>query len=680
MKEDRQLYLAKLESSGLTEADGRELGLECLASTQTSALHPSFKPLPALKLPYWDPRKPSQLLTAHPRWPGFYRLRYLKEAQDFAQQAKGKALRYVQPPDSGVCAYFPRFKDVDWGQILANADQSLLITEGELKAAKATKEGFLTIGLGGVYNFRSAKQFVSFLPELEAVNWVKRQVFMVFDSDVVTNPNVSEALNKLAHELYERGAVPYVMMLPELEKGQKTGLDDYLVAESSDALEALIEAESQPLSLTGPMWRLNEQVTYIMHPSMVVRDSNLEKMSVTAFKDSFGNIPAHEAVMKNGQIVLEPVSAPAAWMKWPLRDTAAKLTYAPGRPRRDCDQYNFWPGWACEPKKGDVSPFLSLVRHLFKGSPKEDLEWFLRWLAFPIQHPGTKLATAVMLFGIRQGTGKTLIGYTMEKIYGQNFTSIKQADLTSTFNAWADCRQFILADDITGSNNRQDADVLKKMITQKDVWINQKNIPQFSVPDCANFLFTSNQPDALFLEDDDRRFFVHEVKASPLSEEFYADYDLWLSSSRAGPAIFHYFQTLDLGDFNPLGRARNTAAKDRMIADTRSDLGSWVRQLRESPDAVLRVGQVPMESDLYTNAQLLDLYDPNASKRVTANGLGRELKRAGFFQVLDGAHLRGPDGKVDRYYAVRNTDRWLEASRLDVERHLQPREPKRRKF
>lgn len=682
----KSLGLAKLESSGLTLEDGKALGFEFLEPTQTAALHQSFKPLPSLKIPYWDPRQPTKLIQPRPSWPGFFRLRYLVEPITFDKDGKPKKTRYVQPPDSGVAAYFPRL--IDWTTILNDPTYTINITEGELKAAKAAKEGFPTIGLGGVYNFRAARAGIAFLPELEKINWVKRRVNIVFDSDLKTNKNVAEALNILAEELYLRGATPYFYVLPELIENGKTGLDDFLIAEPADKLEAMLEDHSDPLTLARPLWELNRQFVFVLNPGLIVATDTNHRMSSTAFKDAYGNNYHAEQLLKpDGSISLKRVSTAKAWLEWPLRDTVGQITYAPGRPARVEHEnvkrtaYNIWPGWGCSPKKGNVKPFIDLCRHLFRGTPSEDLQWFLRWCAYPIQYPGTKLTSSVVFYGARHGTGKSLVGYTLGRIYGRNFTDIKQADLVGTFNEWANGRQFVLADDVTGTNNRQDADVIKKLISQENIWINTKNVPQYAIPDCINYLFTTNQPDAFFLEDDDRRFFIHEVRVEPLPEEFYVDYGLWLDGGGASH-VFHYLLNYDLGDFQPHAHARRTAAKDRMTADTRSDLGSWVRQLLDSPDVVLRLGEAKIPGDLFTNSQLLELYDPTDKRRVTANGLGRELKRAGAFQVLDGALIRGPNGIADRYYVIRNQSEWLTTTAEKVQQHLAGEAPKtrRRKF
>lgn len=194
-------------------------------------------------------------------------------------------------------------------------------------------------------------------------------------------------------------------------------------------------------------------------------------------------------------------------------------------------------------------------------------------------------------------------------------------------------------------------------------------MPSYVVPDCINYYFTSNHPDAFFLEDDDRRFFIHEVTQPPLPEIFYAEYDLWLDTGGSS-AVFDYLLHLDVSDFNPAATAFRTMAKDRMIADGQSDLGGWVRSLQATPDYVLRIGEIPLTKDLYTSKELLQLYDPSGKTGTTANGLGRELRRAGIMYVFNGRPIRLLDGSQGRYYAVRNDVKWGSAQPQAIVQHL----------
>lgn len=648
------LGAAKLESSGLTLEDAEKLGIHCLSQQQTAGQHPSFKLLCSLRLDYFGPDGKS--IGDWPMSNPFYRVRYLEELGD-------KPQRYSQEPNTAPVAYYPR--NQDWSSLINDVDQPLIITEGELKAAKACKEGFPTIGLGGVDNWRSLKKGLTFLPSLELVKWVRRNVYICFDSDYREKPNVCAALHKLADELHNRGCLVHMVSLPQLPGLEKVGLDDFLIHAGSSAASMfrILLTEAEPLGLTAPLWWLNTKYVYVQDPGLIVDQSTRFKASPSAFKDHLQSTLDYQErdLRKDGSISYKAVSASTAWLKWPFRSEVTKLTYKPGAElfvSTPQPMFNIWPGWGVQPVKNDVKPFLQLVGHLFKNGEPEAMEWFLNWCAYPLQHPGVKLFSSAVLHGIKHGTGKSLVGYTLGRIYGKNFTEISQMDLHNSFNEWAEGKQLVMGDDVTGSNKRTDADFLKKLITQRELRVNGKYVPTYVVPDCINYFFTANHPDSFFLEDDDRRFFIHEVQVGPLDEEFYMNYDLWLDTG-GSQAVFHYLLHRDVGGFNPSAPAFKTSAKDRMITNMQSDLAGWVRSLLSNPDHVLCVGEIPISKDLFSSKELLQFYDPSGKTGTTANGLGRELARAGIRQVCNGKPIRLHDGSQSRLYAVRNHDFWL---------------------
>jgi hypothetical protein len=660
---------AKLNSSGIDVASLKKLGLQILDGAATQKLHKAFKPLCSLKLNYHDHLgKP---LSDWAQGKPFYRIRYLELPTDFQALTDKKPVRYVQEPTTSPAAYYPL--NQDWTTLVNDAEQPLILTEGELKAIKACQEGFPTIGLGGVYSWRSHKLGIEWLPSLDPIKWVRRNVYIVFDSDYRTNIMVCSALQELAYELHRRGAFVQLVSLPQLPGSDKVGLDDFLVRASPDELKKLLH-EAEPLGLARVLFNYNDKYVYIQDPGLIVNQATRAKITPSAFKDHLESTTEYQEreLKKDGAISYKAVAASAAWLRWPLRREANKLTYQPGQARfieHSPIMFNIWPGWGVQPKKGDATPFLKLLEHLFTGAEPEALIWFRRWCAYPLQNPGTKMFSSVLLHGRLHGTGKSFVGYTLGKIYGENFTEIDQQDLHASFNDWAEAKQFIMADDITGSNKRSDADILKKRITQQKLRINAKYVPSYTVPDCINYFFTANQPDAFFLEDDDRRHFIHQVIVAPLPEEFYVEYELWLQTGGA-EAVFDYLLKLDLGDFNPAAPAFRTAAKERMTAVVQSDLAQWVRQLQSNPDHVLKLGEAPITKDLFTSKELLSLYDPLGRGNTTANGVARELARAGVEQVVSGRPLRLADGSQARYYATRNVEKWMRAVAGECISHL----------
>lgn len=667
-----QLGKDKLLSSGLTTSDALALGMYEVPSA--ALLDKRFDARPALVIPYFGvDKKP---LAAHPQWPGFYRLRYLDKAPiDFKKVAGEKDQRYAQLPGSGVCAYFP--KSANWPELANDPDFDLIITEGELKAAAGCAMGFPTIGLGGVWNFRSSKEGTWFLPELEAVNWIRRTVFICFDSDYLTKPNVCSAINALCAELEERGAVVKVLTLPEGAEGAKVGLDDYLLAHTPEDLTTLLD-EAEYLGLSRSLWQMNNEVLYVEDPGMVIVEDTFQKMSADMFKghSRWATASATETtVSAKGEITRSKVPAAPVWLRWPMRRTARKLTYAPGLPMiTDEGDLNQWPGWGCKPKKGDVTPWLKLTKFIFGSAEPGVLDWFYDWCAYPIQNPGAKMFSGVVIHGVAQGTGKTLVGYTLGRVYGQNFKEITDDDLEESY--WAENKQFILGDEVSGKDNRQYMNTLKRLITKETISINIKFIPQYELPNCMNFLFTSQHADSFFLEDKDRRFLVVEVEEDPLPEEFYVQYDEWYKNGGTS-ALMHWLQERKISPrFNPAAAPPRTAAKERMIAATKGDAGAWVHDLKNFPDQNLHLGQMRHVRDLFTAKELLTIYEQDhPNSKVTAVGLGRQLSAAGFVQVLGGQPIMGADGKMGRHYAIRNVHEWRKCKdrkKMEANIRLQP--------
>lgn len=665
-----ELGKAKLASSGLNTDLAKKLGMYELASARQ--LHESLKALPALVLPYAGLDGAAQQASKH--LPDFFRVRYLAKGQDFASLATDDTQRYAQPPRTGVCAYFPTL--IDWSIVATDTREDIFVTEGELKAAAGCVSGFNTLGLGGVWNFRMAQEGHFFLPALEEIKWARRNVYIVFDSDYVEKPAVCAAINRLGEELQERGALVNVIMLPEVLADAKTGLDDYFMHNTPEDFETLADT-SQPITLSRALWRMNNEILYVEDPGLVVVNETGQKMSASQFKEHSrwaGDNTAEMSIGKEGNVVIKKVPAAPIWIRWPMRKAAKRVTYSPGQSRiTEDNEFNQWEGWGCEPEKGNVRPFLKLVQHLFSNSEPEAMEWFLDWLAYPIKNPGTKMFSSVVVHGNEQGTGKSLIGYTMGRIYGRkNFKEITDEDLEGGYTAWAENKQFIMGDDISGKDNRQHSNKLKRLITQRMMTINVKYIPQYDVPDCINYYFTSNHADAFFLEDKDRRYLVIEVSAEPLSEDFYREYDKWLWGS--GPkALFHWFQQRRVTKgFNPAARAFRTQAKERMIRAGKGELSSWVDDLISAPAQFLTTGKLVHQRDLFTATELLSFFKSSyPDAKASSVGLGRLLSNAGVPQVGGGMVVRNPKGEQGRYYALRNPAAWRKCKdRKKIEKEL----------
>lgn len=637
----KQLLEDKLEESALTLEHAKALGMVLMDGIKAKDSLGVALAVGGVKIPYFNTDGTQTK---------FWRYRYLEPTLNgFAKITDKKPMRYTQPRGTVPELYLPPL--VDWAKIKDDVTISIVITEGELKAACACSKGIPTIGLGGVWCFKSNRTGATLIEQFKEFVWTGRRVYICYDSDATTNPMVLQAENALAQELLQLGSVPHIIRLPQLVPPAKTGVDDFIVSEGTKIFEELL-VFTDPWRTAKALYALNELVVYVRDPGIILDVNSLQKHQVGQFRDhAFSTYKwTEERETARGTRFVEH-SAPVEWLKWKYRSEVKKMTYAPNKPRIIGEtELNLWDSWGCLPAEGDISPWKELLDYVFFEEDHNRL-WFEKWLAYPLQHPGTKLLSAVLIWGTEQGTGKTLIGHTMAKIYGKNYGEIGVQELNGAFNGWAENKQFIMGEEITGGDNRVNADRMKTMITQSFVNINQKYLPAYSVPDCINYYFTSNHPDAFFIEDSDRRFFVHELNRPPLPRKFYQKYDGWLKGT--GPQyLFDYLLKLDVHDFNPKECAPMTRSKRSMIDHGRSDIGNWVAQLRESPDTTLIVAGKPMGYCLFTASELHSIYDSRSPGKTTVNGMARELSKANFDRVNKGQPVPTDHGP-QRLWVVR---------------------------
>lgn len=88
----------------------------------------------------------------------------------------------------------------------------LIVTEGEKKALCADYHGFPCVSIPGVWAWQKKGVMI---PGMAAIRWAGRTVYIAFDSDAITKPNVLSAETALAKALVSKGATVKVIRFPE---------------------------------------------------------------------------------------------------------------------------------------------------------------------------------------------------------------------------------------------------------------------------------------------------------------------------------------------------------------------------------------------------------------------------------------------------------------------------------
>lgn len=242
-------------------------------------------------------------------------------------------------------------------------------------------------------------------------------------------------------------------------------------------------------------------------------------------------------------------------------------------------QLNTWQGWPMEPKQGCCDLLLETIEYLCseEENSREVFTWLLRWMAYPLQHPGAKMSSAVIMHG-PQGTGKSTVFQTLAKIYGDYATVLNQRGLEDKFNSdWSDSKLFILAEEVvTRAEMWHIKNELKELVTGEWIRINPKNIAAYRQRNQINIVYLSNDDQPLPIENDDRRHLV--VWTPPqVGEEFYDA--LYQELDNGGvQAFYHHLLNLDLGDFHPKKRPPMTDAKRKLITLSNSNEREFIVQ------------------------------------------------------------------------------------------------------
>lgn len=232
---------------------------------------------------------------------------------------------------------------------------------------------------------------------------------------------------------------------------------------------------------------------------------------------------------------------------------------------------NTWRGWPRQPKAGSCELLLELLAYLCSGEPNQDevYNWLLCWMAYPLQNPGAKMSSAVIMHG-PQGTGKSTVFQALAWIYGAGTTRdystvLNQRGLEDKFNAdWAADRLYILAEEVvTRAEMWHIKNELKELVTGARIRVNPKHTAAYTQRNHINIVYLSNEGQPLPLDNDDRRHLV--VYTPPAQPEAFYDQVQRELLNGGYEAFYDHLLNLDLSDFHPAKRPPMTLAKQKLI-------------------------------------------------------------------------------------------------------------------
>jgi hypothetical protein len=286
----------------------------------------------------------------------------------------------------------------------------------------------------------------------------------------------------------------------------------------------------------------------------------LSLQGVDAFKTWHANV--YTAVREqdgegNTTVKRKPVAA--TWLASTRRRQYEGVELTPGAGETLPDgNLNLWRGYGIEPREGKWE---RLRRHVFEvlaAGDERACEYILRWTAWAFQHPGERAEAALVLQG-GKGSGKGIYLRAIGRCFGEHAMQIfNREHLVGKFNGHLRSCLYLFADEAYWAGDRKAESVLKGLISEPTIPIEQKRIDVVQWPNQLKVAMSANADWVVPASADERRYAVFQgadlwvrgTASASSSRTYFRELHEGMEKGELA-AMFHSLLHLDLGDWHP---------------------------------------------------------------------------------------------------------------------------------
>lgn len=358
-----------------------------------------------------------------------------------------------------------------------------------------------------------------------------------------------------------------------------------------------INYKLEKLKFEKRIFRLDTPFTYVK----INTDNTIEFLDdnkLTKYAKGEVNKIEIETKGEDGEIKKKTHKFIDLWFEDANKRKYDRIVFDP-RTTDDKVNYNCWTGYKHPIKESNLKEDDSLFFRLLKKICHDDInyEYVKQWIAHIIQKPYLKTGIAIVLFSKKKGVGKNCIIDGIKKLlegYTAKIESIE--DITKNFNSHLVNKLFIQGDEIC-AKAKNVADKLKEVITRTKQNLEKKKVDAIEVDDYTNWIFSTNNYDAFYIEKDDRRMnMVHctEEKFKD-SIEFYEE----INDVDKITELFNYFRTYPItykfgqGELPPM-----TKYKEQLQYNSKE---GYIQMLYKQPEIFISNSFSPLELLKITN-------------------------------------------------------------------------------
>src|SRR5262249_19597172 len=156
------------------------------------------------------------------------------------------------------------------------------------------------------------------------------------------------------------------------------------------------------------------------------------------------------------------------------------LVFKPGDDRKEIGRHlNLWRGWGIDPKAGSWTLMKWHIREVLANGDPKTKEDILNWAAWAVQNPDKTAGVAVVGKGVK-GCGRGVFFRAMKEWFGGHALHISSVEhLTGRFSGHLRDVVYLFADEAYWPGDKQAEGVLKRLVTEPTLTIEQKGIDSY---------------------------------------------------------------------------------------------------------------------------------------------------------------------------------------------------------
>jgi hypothetical protein len=260
------------------------------------------------------------------------------------------------------------------------------------------------------------------------------------------------------------------------------------------------------------------------------------------------------------------------WLRHPGRRQYEAVVFAPQVEVPDA--YNLWRGFGVEPRQGDCSLFISMVRDVICSGNDRLFQYVMSWCADAVQNPTDRPGVVLVMRG-PQGIGKGFFATTVGGLFGAHFLHIRHSrHLVGNFNGHLANTLFLFADEAFWAGDKQGEGALKGLITEPTIAIEFKGKDLIHVQNFVRVVMASNKEWVVPAEFGDRRFFVVDVSDTHARDSTYFGAIHAQLANGGREALLHHLLSMDLSGID-LRRFPETDARHDQQLRSMDPITAW---------------------------------------------------------------------------------------------------------